>query len=667
MLQVHLPSSKKLLKSGFLALTAPSQNKKELKKMLSPFYIDQIMERALALSWRLDKPRTYKKAQKALKLVKLVSCLIPYFSKMGNYSTNFIGVLLPHLDKLMTKNRHGVYLTLKILSNLSKDYPDVLISHLKVDFLEKLGRRIMVLKKAQHHKRKLRLAIKLLNILPKRKKAALARNIVYMERDFKEVEYKNEISEIVFSSPISFASQMPDFLLNTSLENWNLKYLGRLLNIWTKDVAVAKAEYANGLMSFFDEVLVTKALDWSVTRFILVYIVNFEFAWEGMRFKSDFIYRLLKYVYQNPKHLDFIKEKINVIDRFLLNNEVLNHPVYVKNLRKMTDSGFVKQVLKKRLVVQQSYSLYDKRNLEFIKTLKSILRASYRTLYPMPAIFFNEPKFNYLKLKGLIELSKTQESPFFCYVSSQKNCRDIAIIGTHRSKKVLRVVKLGNQNLQFAKEVKTSIKKFYIEEKSKKNSTRKIKKKIIGITLKKHGFNQNTQEGDYRIAKPGNSFLYIYELSKENGLKRDNIPTTLKFHSKKSQKKLDSVNLIYIQKFDEEIKGFEMIKNKIHFWGSSVYGVVSIEASYPIRSYGPHISRRRKGVKILEAKLQFFKRFSHCLIKRLLPFNEQNFMIEPQSKKRLLELYNIDGGMHTLIQIGDKEKRGIQNINSLLC
>jgi hypothetical protein len=295
----------------------------------------------------------------------------------------------------------------------------------------------------------------------------------------------------------------------------------------------------------------------------------------------------------------------------------------------------------------------------------------------MPAIFFNEPVFNQVKLLGLVELAKNQESQFFCFLSSQKSCRDLGIIGNHRSRKVLKVVTLGNTNNDFSKGIKSSIKKFFLEQKIKKiknirqnkKNQQKVKKQLIGITLKKQGFGPRNpnQAQALTMSKPGHSFLYIYQISKENGKKRDKIPTELKFHSKKKQKKLKSTNHIYIQKFDEEIKGFEMIGNKVHFWGSSVYGVIKLEQAEAVRPYGPNVFKKVNGVKILEAKLEFYKRFSHCLIERLVPFDENNFLIEPKSRRRLMELYNLEEGFHTVIGAGEEEKKEIKNYVGLLC
>lgn len=49
-------------------------------------------------------------------------------------------------------------------------------------------------------------------------------------------------------------------------------------------------------------------------RFILVFIANFKFVWQGLKFNNGFVKSVLRAINLNPHFLNLIREKMEYFD-----------------------------------------------------------------------------------------------------------------------------------------------------------------------------------------------------------------------------------------------------------------------------------------------------------------------------------------------------------------
>ena len=245
-------------------------------------------------------------------------------------------------------NRHLTYLALKLLKTLVSRFPEVRAT-LSVKLLQSLGRQIKVFKSAGSHKRVLKLASSLSEHLTQVQRADLFRFSVDLGRDLKMSCYYGEVRRTIFDQPLVFLIQSMEFFRDIQPEQEQLPHLGKLLFEITKQEQLAEKYYETYLRDFFDRMFSSPFFYWSNLRFIIVFIANFKFVWQGLKFNNGFVKSVLRGVNLNPHFLDLVQDKVKIFDEFLCLHEYRQNPEYITEISTVKN---VEQVVKRQLEVR---------------------------------------------------------------------------------------------------------------------------------------------------------------------------------------------------------------------------------------------------------------------------------------------------------------------------
>lgn len=557
-------------------------------------------------------------------------------------------VCIEFLPKLIEMGKSELYLSLKLLRRLLI-LEKSLSGFLCIIFLKNFGRKISNFKKIQQHKKMLKQVIKLLHILPAKQKVDFARDIVQIERDFSSQHYSEEISQILEITPFAFLNKFTNFLKNSTPEQTMLRHQGKLLHALMTDPAIAKEYYNQGLNLFFDDILRSVNLLWCNTRFILVFIVDFPFVWQNLKFRPEFISKIVKFINENPSVIEFVKEKLEVFDRFLMVNYLKNDNRFVKNLKKVKNYGFVYQRILKNLKKGKE-KLHNLKNFNVVG--RFLLKKSQRMGSSgeiQSGLFVSEIEKSHL-LKDL----KGSNSQYFMAIGSQRSARDTGILGNHRTKKLIKAFKIGEIEAETPNFSKTRVKKFRLS--SKKSPY------LIAINLKREGFDQGHVEmNDFLpVRREGRSKLKFIQILPDQGRGENLTKTELKFYNQ--NKKVKCFEIIFEKEFDSEIIDFTVRGNTIHCWGHSVYIIMKLTETEEKCNYGPIVQNEKitKKMRKLNTQICFFKHFHHCLIQKLIPFDKEYIAIIPKSEGKTLQLYNFKKDYFSYVSLSKLEMEKIR-------
>ena len=695
-----IPEVQEVLKLGFIALQDPRNRQDSLKSLLSRFDLNRVLEFIVSSSWRVEPRKSAKQVRDAVKAARMVSKLVKFINPENGQSGKILTKIVKILPDLILKDRHGVYMTLKILNSIIQAFPNFLKNGGSMDpktpkngpnsantatrdilepkFLKNLGRRVSLLFKVQQHKKRLRLAIKVLRGLNQPQRVLLATDMLILTRDFSKTLYQAEVKKIVNLAPKAFTIQSAELLANASTpEQYTLDHQARLLHLLAKDDPKRARKYyygkGGGLRSFFVELFKIKIFDWKIVRFILVFIVDFEFGWRNLKFQPQFLQKVLNFVYENPWSLDLVEDRLAVFDHFLLRNEVLNHPSFASDMKIVTKSGPIcEQIIRKlkKLKFAEKRKLRKMRKrADFVKIVQKALKKEALELPEVRNRLEVEiPVTSQPNIFGLLESVENQNTQLHSVIHSMKGSRDLSVLTNSRNLKILKYSVLQVMSRRRPHSAETATKKIVLTRSGFKKTA------FISISLKRFAKSQNAQNEENE-ANQGNedlqndhnepvidlSYLHIHQLV-PNSKKKYLCPTNLKFYQTRGQprRRSSSIKELLLQSFDDDILGFEVIGPKIHFWGKFVFGVISLSLSVSRQPFAPTIYGKTKTVKNVEAKLTTYKRFSHCLIEYLLPLDDRFFVVVPRSEVKCLELFDIGSCCYQVLQTGEAERGDVK-------
>lgn len=257
-------------------------------------------------------------------------------------------------DSLANKNTHLTYLAFKLLTAFLKTFPEA-AADLSTQLLHNLGTQLRTFKGAAHHKRMFSIAEKLAGHLEANQRSALYKFSIDIARDFKPSCYSTQIFKIIFDQPLAFLDQIMCFFRDIQHTQQELPYLGKLLYQLTKLEDTAQKYYPEYLTAFFDRMLSSPFFSWTNIRFILVFIANFKFIWQGLQFNTGFVKSILRAVTLNPDFLNLIRENVDNFERFLTLQEMLQNPDYLNDTTLVTNITEVvsQQLASKRIENEQ--------------------------------------------------------------------------------------------------------------------------------------------------------------------------------------------------------------------------------------------------------------------------------------------------------------------------
>lgn len=578
-------------------------------------------------------------AKKALKLVVGLIRLKPKHVKINPRNSRIVANMLPQLAEI---DRHGLFLCLRLMETLLKAHPlnYQLFPNL---FLKRLGSKISRIYKIQQHKKKLKIVLKILEHLPQKKKADFVKGIVNIQRDLSSGHYKEEIMQMMELAPKGFTSPLVEFLSSAVPEQTMIPHIGKLLHKLMKDQKVAQKSYNEGLQSFFDGMLRSVHLFWSNTRFILVFIADFFFVWSKLKFKPEFIGQLVKYMDQNPAHIQFVEDRMELIDRFLMINYIKNDFKFARNLKSVQNSDYVaSRILKNCKPNQEDIIQIDSFNVigNFLLRKAEVM---HKTGSGSKFLFVSE-----IESRHLLQNLKGDNSQYFFALGSKGHQKDIGVLGNHRNRKLLKAFNVGSSNSNMPNYSKSRVKRLSFP--NRKNPLR------VNFSLKREGFDQDqfVIDGFRSMRREGKSSIRLVEIMPDHGRGRNLASKTeLKFYNQSKGKKC--LKVLYEQEFDFEILDFTFIGNHVHFWGHSVYGIIDIENTFKSCDYGPSVLNNSIKLNKIKVSLSFFKHFHHCIVHRLVPFDNQYIGIIPRNESKTLQLYNLKKDYFSFVKLSKQE------------
>lgn len=535
------------------------------------------------------------------KALKLLINMLRMKPKTVIFELEKAKVLIEYLPQLVELDRHGLYLSLKLITCLLKTDPKFL-KNLHFLVLRRIGKKISFIFNTQQHKKLLKLTIKVLNLLPGPQKITLATCILDIERDFPNQHLSQEIEEIIDIVPFAFLDKFVNFLANSTPEQIILRHLGKLLHSLMKSPRVAGDYYKKGLDKFFDGVLKSVNFFWCNTRFILVFIADFPFVWRNLRFRKEFIEKFVKYIDENPHHLTFIEDKLEVIDQFLMTNHIKNNLKFARSIKEVKNQNYVKRkiIINSKKIKENILTLREF-NVIGRFLLKKIQKMSLKITH-QSGIFLSE-----IEHRHLLQNIKESNSQFFMAIGSQLNNKDFTLLGNHRNKKLLKVSKIGKTNLKTPNFSKTRVKKLQL-----KNGQYPLR---VAFSLKREGFEAAQFNFDDLLTttSEGNSTIRLIEILPDYGRGSNLSPTNLKFYNQSQNKKC--FEILFEKTFDFKIIDFTFIENFIHFWGHSVYGILEIKAKNVKCEYGPIVKNTMKKFRKIETEIILLKNLIIVLLK----------------------------------------------------
>lgn len=598
------------IKKGLRALSHPKQNLNEVKRITGENFLK------LSIHSTLKCYRDETILKKGINLVINALRMAPKFIEINNEK---IKIFIDVISQLMTRDRHCLYLSLKLLKSLLKFNPKIQ-KKISSSMLRKMGKNLNKMLKTQQQKKKLKMVVEVLNLLPKHKRIPMASGVLTIRRDFPILILSDQIEQILNLAPLAYLQKIVDFLKTAEPEETTLRHLASLLHQLMKYPEIAKQYYYKGIDIFFHDILRSTNFSWCNSRFILIFIADFSFIWKNLRFKPDFIKKFIQYIDQNPNHLEFLKDRIRMIDTFLMQNHIRNISSNFSNEMKIVkNQEFVLKTIFDNYQAKIDEETIPKNNFSVIG--KFLLRKTkHLNREQRREIFVSK-----IEKRNLLKNLKNQNSQLFLTIGSQLGQKDFGLLGNHRNGKLLKIMtnigeKLNKKNPNFSK-----------------TQMKKILGSKLSVSLKREGFEleRHTRHDIMPTVGKGVSRIKIIEFFPKKNENRKYLENNDK-----------NFTICFEMDFSFKIRDFVFFKNFIHFWGHSNYWILEVKTN---KNW---INEHVLGKKI---EIKFLKKIDHCLVDKVIPFDNNYIGIIPKDEEKTLQLFNIEKKYFSFVNFSKKK------------